>query len=199
MKKIKYFVVLFLGLWFFAQAGYADEGQPKGLEAVEFLSGFGRGRVHIHDPGEREHLDQIPFLVAFDYNLKSLAQKINFNPGSLLQFQVEPFFSVVTQPEQNIETGVSFLLKAGLLPQSWSFQPYVKIGAGLDYMTLHAREQGGQFNFIDTAGAGFHYFFRKNTALTFDYRFRHLSNAGLESPNRGMESHFILSGVTFSF
>lgn len=199
MKNIKYVAVLFLSLWLLAQTGYADEEKPKSLEAVELLSGFGRGRVHIHDPGEREHLDQIPFLVAFDFNLKPLTQKFNFNPRPLLQFQVEPFFSVIAQPEQNIETGVSFLLKAGLLPQTSKFQPYVKIGAGLDYMTLHAREQATQFNFIDTAAAGFHYFFRKNTAFTLDYRFRHLSNAGIEKPNRGLESNFILGGVTYQF
>ncbi len=197
MKKNKFLAILIVSIGLFAQTGRADEEKPKSLEAIEFLTGFGRGRVHIHEP--REHLDQIPFLIAFDFNLKPLTQKLNFNPRSLLQFQVEPFFSLITRPQENIETGASFLLKAGFLPQTSKFQPYLKIGAGLDYMTLHAREQATQFNFTETAGAGFHYFFKKNTALTMDYRFRHLSNSDIEKPNRGLESHFILSGITYEF
>lgn len=42
-------------------------------------------------------------------------------------------------------------------------------------MSQHTKEQATQFNFIDQAALGMHYFFRKNTAFTLEGRLRHLS------------------------
>jgi hypothetical protein len=44
-----------------------------------------------------------------------------------------------------------------------------------------------------------HYFFTKTVALTFEYRFRHISNAEIKKPNRGIDSHFGLCGIVFLF
>lgn len=172
----------------------ADEAKPKSLEAIEFLSGFGKGSLR-----SKGSYRLIPLIVDFDFDLKPLAKKINLNPSQLLQFQVEPFFSPAFEPKANIEIGTAFFLKFGILPQTSKFQPYVKGGAGLVYMTLQTREQGTQFNFVDQVGVGFHYFFRANTALTLEGRARHLSNAGIDQPNKGIQTYFALLGISYQF
>lgn len=175
-------------------SSHAEKTNPKPLEAIEFLTGFGWGKLRV-----KQNYNLYPLIVDFDLNLKPLIKKLIINPAQLLQFQIEPFISPVSSPNSNIEIGTSFFFKMGLLPQSSKFQPYAKIGMGMVYMSQHTREQGTQFNFIDQAALGMHYFFRKNTAFTLEGRFRHLSNAGIGGPNSGINTYFVLTGISCQF
>lgn len=200
MKKAVFTILLGIG-FLISNIGLAEEIKTRSretksrcLEGVEFFTGFGWGKLRA-----KENYHLYPVIVDFDLNLKVLTQKFNFNPAQLLQFQIEPFISTVSQPDANVEIGTSFFFKFGLLPQSSKFQPYGKIGVGMVYMTQHTREQGTQFNFIDTAALGMHYFFRKNTAFTLEGRFRHLSNAGTDNPNSGINTYFVVVGLSYRF
>ena len=172
----------------------AEEPKAKCLEAIELLTGFGWNKLH-----GKNNYNLFPVLVAFDFNLKPLAEKINCRPRQLLQFQVEPFATFVSSPDNNMEAGSNFFLKMGLLPQTSKFQPYAKLGLGLIYLTQHTGEQSTQFNFTETAGLGLHYFLWKNIALTLEYRYRHLSNAAIKQPNHGINTQFGLAGLTYCF
>lgn len=194
MRKRAFILLLVCLIFSFPQLGRAEKSNSKCIEAVELLTGFGWNKLQ-----GKGNYNIFPILVAFDFNLKPLTQKINFNPKNLLQFQIEPFASFVSTPDNNLETGTNFFLKIGLLPQTSKIQPYVKAGAGLDYMTQHTREQSTQFNFTETAGAGFHYFFSDNIAFTLEYRFRHLSNCAIKEPNHGINTQFGLAGLTYKF
>lgn len=194
MKKSAFFVILLgLGL-LITDLSLADEAKPKCFEGIEYLSGFAWGKLRAK---KSYHLT--PFLVDFDFSLKPLAKKLNFNPKQLLQFQIEPFISLVSSPDTNVEAGTSFFLKAGILPHTSKFQPYIKAGLGMVYMTQHTREQSTQFNFIEQGGLGMHYFFRKNTAFTLEGRFRHLSNASIKHPNSGINTYFVVAGISYQF
>jgi len=177
-----------------ASSGFADETGPKCLEGIEYLTGFGWGKLRAKD-----NYNLYPLLVDFDFNLKPLAQKLNFNPRQLLQFQIEPFISFVSSPDANIETGMSFFLKMGVLPDTSKLQPYVKVGLGIDYITQHTVEQSTQFNFIEQGGVGMHYFFQKDIALTLEGRIRHLSNSGIKHPNKGINTYFVVTGISYQF
>jgi len=194
MKKIGLFVILLGLVPLITDLSFADEAKPKCLEGIEYLSGFAWGKLRTKD-----NYNLYPFLVDFDFNLKPLTRKLNFNPKQLLQFQLEPFISFVSSPDANTEAGTSFFLKMGILPQTWKFQPYIKAGVGMVYMTQHTKEQSTQFNFIEQGGIGLHYFFQKNTAFTLEGRFRHLSNASIKHPNTGINTYFAVAGITYRF
>lgn len=172
----------------------AETAGPSSLESVELLTGFGWGKLRATD-----NYNLYPIIVSFDFSLKPFLKKFNIRPRQLAQFQVEPFISAVSSPNTNVESGASFFFKLGLLPQSSRFQPYAKVGAGIVYMSQHTREQATQYNFIEQAGAGLHYFFSKNTAFTLEGRLRHLSNAGIEHPNQGINTYFVVTGLTYQF
>lgn len=197
MRKFIFFVcfvfVISLISWAFAE----EKTSSKKLAGIEFLTGFMKSDVSLQD---KTYLRTAPFIVDFDYDLKDFAHdKLNlFWPG-LLQLQLEPFIAQIYSPSSNFEVGASVFLKFGFVPDTWKFQPFGKIGAGVDFMTLQTREQAGKFNFIDTACLGAHYFVKKNIALTFEYRFRHLSNAGMDGPNSGINAHFALLGAAYQF
>ncbi len=207
MKKIACFSLIFVAVSFLilrpcrsqeagssSQSNLTEKLKPKCLEAVEFLSGFGWGKLRAK---ESYHLN--PFIVGFDFNLKKLTQKFNFNPPQLIQFQVEPFISFVSSPDANVEIGTSFALKVGILPQTAKFQPYLKTSLGMLYMSQHTNEQATQFNFIEYGGLGLHYFFRKGTAFTLEGRYRHLSNSGIDHPNQGINTYFVVAGISYQF
>ena len=187
---------MIIGMFFALSAyAYAEEAakpdRAKFFTGIEYHAGFMWGKLD-HKPTYR--LPQIA--VDFDFDLK---RTVNLKIPQLLQFQIEPFFGVSSQPGSNIETGALFLLKLGLLPETSKFQPFGVIGAGVDYMTLHTSEQGTQFNFIETAGIGAHYFFKKNSAFTVQGRIRHLSNCGIDTPNSGINTYSVLVGLTRLF
>ena len=190
-------VLLYLFLACLLAAGTAadaEEGQRHSFEGIEFLSGLGRARL-----SEEPDYRLIPLFAGFNYDFKKLTRRFNFNPLQLLQFQLEPFLSAAVSPDANIEVGGAFLFKVGILPERSRFQPYVKAGAGVIYLTQHAKEQSTQCNFIEYAGAGINYFFKPDTAFTLEYRYRHLSNASIRRPNGGIDTHFILTGISYKF
>jgi len=194
MKRIAFFAILLVAGLLLSDIALAQEEKPKYLEGVEFFTGFGWGKLR-----RKGDYHLTPFIVDFDFNLKPLIRKLNFNPSQLLQFQIEPFISFASQPNTNVEIGTSFLLKIGILPQTSKFQPFILAGPGVVYMTQHTREQSTQFNFTEQAGIGMHYFFRKNIAFTLEGRFRHLSNSGIKHPNLGINTQFVIAGISYQF
>lgn len=194
MKKTVILAALLGFVFFSASVSSAEETKQENLRGIEFLTGFGWGKLK----GQAGY-NLVPFSVAFDFDLKGLAEKINFEPKQLLQFQIEPFIGFISRPRNDLETGTIFWLKMGFTPETWKFQPYAKLGAGLDYMSLHTREQSTQFNFTEQCALGLHYFFAANTAFTLEGRWRHLSNSGISEPNHGINSYSINSGIAYRF
>lgn len=168
--------------------------EHRSLEAIEFLSGFGFGEMR-----DKDNARIYPLILNLDFDLSRPAERIGLYPPGMLQFVLEPYFFTYDQPETNIEAGVAFLIKVGFVPKTWRFQPYFKGGIGLSYMTLRTHEQGEKFNFIEYGSMGAHYFIDDNWALTAEYRFRHLSNADMASPNKGINTKFVIAGLTYRF
>lgn len=191
---MKIIIAVLILVFIFPSICLAQQSKESFIEAVEFLYGNARGDLRKQDNYELYHL-----IVDFDLNLKALLENWNSIPKNLVQLQIEPFVSYVYSPAKEREFGTSFLLKIGLLPESWKFQPYIKAGLGIIYMTLETLEQGSQFNFTEQAGIGMHYFLTDNTAVTAEYRIRHLSNADLKEPNAGINTDTIIAGITYKF
>lgn len=169
-----------------------ETGGP--LSGIEFMTGFGWGNL-----SKRGDHHLVPLIVDLDFDLKPWLSKMGLEPKPLVQFQIEPFISAVFQPNRNVEVGTSFFFKVGFFPQDWKLQPYAKVGAGTIYMTQHTREQATQFNFIEQAGLGVHYFFLKNTAFTVEGHLRHLSNCGIKKPNHGINDYIVTAGICRNF
>jgi len=77
--------------------------------------------------------------------------------------------------------------------------PFVDFGGGVAATDIRNGDLSTTFEFNLQAGAGTHWFVRDNMALTLQYRFIHLSNAGIEYPNLGVNTSTLLAGVTWWF
>jgi hypothetical protein len=168
--------------------------QRKLLKAIELFCGFASGKVHTQG-----NYQMVPLIADLDFDLKYFTEKIGFCPAIMLDFQLEPYFAAVTSPKGAIETGASFFLKFGFTPDTWTLQPYLKVGTGLSYMTLKTNEQADSFNYISSGCFGISYFFSPDTAFNIEGRYRHLSNNSRKSPNHGINTAFFLLGITRKF
>ncbi len=193
MKKTTAIILLSL-LWFFSINSWAADSKSKVFQGIGVLTGLGTGP--LEKKGEyRLH----PVIIDFDVDLKPFLEKKGFCPPGLFQFQLEPFMSMVSQPDLNWEAGTALMLKVGISPERYPVQPYVKAGLGILYMSQTSHEQSTQFNFLEQAGIGIHYFFEKDKAITAEGLYRHVSNASVKQPNSGINTLFLLVGITHKF
>lgn len=137
-------------------------------------------------------------------------------PKGALEFELEPFISLVSRPERTFEVG-------GAIMMGYNFEtgtklvPFVHAGGGAIYSGLttgglsEARElrQRGQpdeakkllkshLNAIAQMGFGVKYFFKEKTALNLEYRWRHISDPSTHD-DLGIDSNFILFGVSYFY
>jgi len=74
--------------------------------------------------------------------------------------------------------------------------PFLDVGSGPLHTTTHqhAPELSGHFQFMSQGGVGIQYFFRPQRAVVFEYRYLHMSNAGVEAPNPGFNASMLTVG-----
>jgi lipid A 3-O-deacylase len=77
--------------------------------------------------------------------------------------------------------------------------PFVQAGAGASATDIRDGDLSTTFEFNLQIGAGVHLFMRDDVAFTLEYRFMHLSNAGLDAPNLGVNESVGLLGITWFF
>ena len=74
--------------------------------------------------------------------------------------------------------------------------PFMDAGAGVQSTNLNTRapELSGKFQFSPQGGFGVQYFFNPQRAFILEYRYMHMSNAGIEEPNHGFNACMLSIG-----
>ena len=74
--------------------------------------------------------------------------------------------------------------------------PFLDFGGGLQRTTLATRapELNGRTQFSPQVGLGIQHFFNPQRALVLEYRYLHMSNAGLTPPNQGFNANMLTIG-----
>jgi opacity protein-like surface antigen len=196
-RFVGFVVILFIASCVFVTVNAFAQRPQEGLG--QWFQEFGAYTGYIHgELKEQKDLAAIALGLRFGFDLKPFTKKFGFEPKGLLELVYEPFINPITGPHGNVEMGVGMLLKYAY-PLTKKLYPFIQAGVGPYYMTLHTYEQSTQFNFIDQGGAGFYYFFKDNVALNVEYRYRHVSNAGIDHPNGGFEASDYLAGMSWYY
>jgi lipid A 3-O-deacylase len=95
---------------------------------------------------------------------------------------------------------------AGALPLIWydfatgtRWVPFMNAGAGVAATDIRGADLSTTFEFTLQGGGGVNYFWRDNAAVTVQYRFLHLSNAGIKDPNHGVNESMFSVGMSWFF
>ena len=162
------------------------------LTESTMIVGFGKGGF---TEGSYEHIALIWHL---GFDLKRVFSGLEDNRG-ILTFIMEPEINPVISPAENdVEFGISFGLKYRY-PFTQKLSGYVLGSVGPHYITAQSTDQANGFIFFNTVGAGFSFFLTEKTALSLEYRLRHISNAGTKEPNGGIDSHIGAIGYSMFF
>jgi lipid A 3-O-deacylase len=73
--------------------------------------------------------------------------------------------------------------------------PFIDGGVGISVTSIRDGDLSTAFEFNDQLGAGAHYFLREDMAVTLQYRWLHLSNAGIRRPNNGTNTQMFFIGI----
>lgn len=72
---------------------------------------------------------------------------------------------------------------------------YIGIGSGPHFITVQTRMQADGYIFSDNFFTGINLPVGEKHYLNLQYRFRHISNAGFQKPNKGLDNHFLVIGL----
>lgn len=144
----------------------------------------------------------------FKYNLTGLVGKSFYRGAWYWVVEAGAAFTVKdpTQANQPVDRAPTFMV--GIVPLQVEYKflnpqrdwaPFVFMGAGVSWgdWSETTRELSTAFEFILQTGTGVEYFFDDGTALNFNYRFWHLSNSNIKSPNIGINAHIFSLGYSF--
>jgi len=174
--------VLFLVLFYCAPAVRAQAGPVDGGHELQVWTGGGHG-INGSQSG-----DGI-WNVGFRYGL--ILTKPH-GPGFLrgrLEYAVDavPVFLVVQKTNTAYGVGVNPFAFKWALDTGGSIVPYFEIGGGTLFTNTRVPEGISRINFTTSGAAGLH-FLRSKHNISAEVRYMHISNAGLATPNPGINT-----------
>ncbi|MBI4633158.1 MAG: acyloxyacyl hydrolase [Deltaproteobacteria bacterium] len=187
-------VALFIILTIFpAHSASAADNPPASRLFSEsaFITGMGTGNV------PEGHYQPVLLIWHLGMDLNKYCPILKDHAGKL-SFIIEPQFNPVFDPETDFEAGVGIGLQYRY-PLTKKLSAYVLGVTGPHYISAAIQDQANGFIFSSAAGVGVYFFLTEDSALNVGYRFRHLSNAGIEHPNGGIDTHFAVIGYSLFF
>lgn len=182
-------IPLAVGLFGAAPAPAAAEDRT-GVQEWGLLSGYG--------PSSRDDIFLVPLFGRAAWLLPDIVDEPLHEYDLNLKWVVEAWIAgVFDAPGDAFEAGIAPIVFKLDYDAGQRFVPYGIGGVGAMYTGLQGQELGGPFEFASFVGVGLHTFLSDNVALTLSWRIRHISNAGIKRPNRGLNTNFFLVGLEF--
>ena len=170
------------------------EGFNRGAQSFGLSLGAGYG-VAAFGGVEEHHLALAS--ISYGYVLTSTLGEGHWYRGNL-EFRGEFFGGAQFSPSDEWLVGLVPHLRY-LLATGSPWMPFLDVGAGVAATGIGAPDLSGTFEFNLQAGVGTHYFLRNDLALTVEVRLFHLSCAGINQPNQGLNNVMGLVGLTKLF
>ncbi len=184
-----YFVAVIVAL-FCSGAALAEE---RSKQYLPDRFGMGLTGGNSYSPENDITFLQVTGFALFDY------EKIwGHKAPEALRFKVEGAIGSTTRPDRKLMvSGNIFALYYLRLLASGGFQPYVEGGIGIIYTDFQVEGQGLRVNFNPQVGIGTEFKMGADTTMFTSLRLHHISNAGLNSDNTGVNSVTLTVGRFF--
>lgn len=174
----------------------ADPGAGFRAGAQELGFGVGAG-LGMKTFGSSQAHDWVLGIAQYGWMLSGMVAPNHWYRGNW-ELMGEVLGGQQFKPEGAYFVGVAPLLRYNFACGR-RFVPFADAGAGLTATAIRDGDLSTTFEFNLQLGGGVHIFLSDCFALTFQYRYIHLSNASLQSPNHGVNTSNALAGVTWFF
>jgi opacity protein-like surface antigen len=118
--------------------------------------------------------------------------------GGIGELRLEAFGGSQFLPKSNFIFGVTPYLRYDFATGT-RWIPFVDAGAGVTATDISRPDLSDTFEFNLQTGAGLHYQVSAHWALTVEWRYFHISDAGLTHPNNGVNGMMGMIGLTRFF
>ena len=175
-------VLGFFALTLYAPAARPQAGPVEGEHEVQIWTGGG------HGTNGSQSSDKV-WNLGFRYGLVLTAPH---GPGFMrgrLEYAVEavPAFVVFQKQNTAYGAGINPFAFKWLLDTNKSVVPYFEIGGGTLFTNTQVPAGTSRVNFTTSGALGLHFLQSKHN-ISAEIRFMHISNAGLASPNPGINT-----------
>ena len=172
-------------------SGQSNQKRPSYLR-LSFGLNVGLSFIHEKLP---ENISYNPVLILGYYNVPLTKTEHNYAFSWYLEPQFNPVLlgKKLRDMEFGMNTGIAFSYRLGD-----NYHAYAAIGVGPHFITVKTASQSRGFIFSDNFILGLkrNFFMQdKSYDLNIQYRFRHISNANIMQPNKGIDNHFLIFGL----
>lgn len=169
----------------------------KGKWTFEYQTGVMFSPVLVHE--------DLPSFNFWQTNIR-LGRMLNspFSRNGLFRGNLEGIIELtsasVIEGKGSFIFGIGPVIRYNFLRDGWKLVPYVQAGGGICYTDAYYYEAIGQgFNFTIQLGIGLKYILSKRWSLDLETRYNHLSNAGMDERNEGVNAIGATVGLTYYF
>jgi len=185
---------------------FASTVLPLQAAAFDANTTFAKGTYVLSGEGSYgERFNREGFAELTDINLWNVGLRASIlpfgvtGPGVLrgaLEAGLEPLYQRYPDPHSAFWAGLIVAARYHFLSLG-RFVPYLEAAGGPGGTDLNVMEINSNFAFVVWGGAGASVFVTDATAVYAGYRYEHNSNAGTASPNRGLDFHVVVFGVSY--
>jgi len=196
-RSIHYRIRIFLSVCMFLFTGFtASLSGAQSPETPSRQELFSKGATHMGAGisagngltiwGTLEKHDLVFGWIGWGKVLSGIIAENEWYEGNV-EFWGEFFAGEQQEPDRDYFVGVTPFIRYNFTRRG-NFVPFIDAGAGLSVTEIDEPDLSGGFQFNLRAGIGFHYMVKEHWAVTFHGRIFHFSNAGLDSPNHGVNT-----------
>lgn len=175
------------------KAGVA-EGFNKGTHEFNASAGYGLG---LDDFGSRHHHDWVLGVASYGWMISNVVGEDRFYRGNW-ELLAEFFGGAQFHPDTEYVVGIGPVLRYNFAV-GHRLVPFIDAGAGLSATSIREGDLSTTFEFNLQGGLGLRWFVCNDLSLTLAAHYIHLSNAGIDNPNNGVNNITIMLGVSWFF
>lgn len=179
-----------------AQPGSYDSAFGFGKQSLGISGGYGLALpVGGTDSPELEDIQFVYVTPRWGVGISDPLGDRSWYRGNF-ELLLEGTFLYMFEPKHGIAGGLAPVFRYNFLTGT-RIIPFLQVGAGVIALHADLERQADGLNFILQSGLGLHFFVSQSTALTGEWRFHHISNAGIHNRNAGINSSLFMLGITF--
>jgi hypothetical protein len=175
------------------QAG-PGEGFARGLQELRISAGPTIGLAHIF--GHNNHNLALA-MVEYGWMISDVRGAGHWYSGNW-ELYGEGVAGGQYHPKAAYVVGATVMLRYNFATGA-QLVPFIDTGFGPSMQNIGLPDVSTTFEFNTQGGVGAHYFLWKHSAVTFEARFFHLSNAGLHEPNQSVNTLAFLTGWSWFY
>ena len=170
------------------------EGFKAGIQSASIEIGAGYGLKIF---GSRQHHDLALTSLYYGYMLSPVEGEGHWYKGNW-EFRGELFGGAQFSPTRDWLVGVTPHLRYNFATGT-RWVPFADLGTGVSATSIGPPDLAHYFEFNLQAAGGVRLFIRDNVALSIELRYMHMSCAGINRPNQGLNNGNLMAGVSWFF